>query len=108
LKEESESGERGPAAPKSEPSYLEIKKALNGHWPNFSPGSVNRHMRIYGAAKTLEVIECAARLGRPDINKLLETPLMEWSAPVLEEIEYSPETVIAAASQLAPMHCDPN
>jgi hypothetical protein len=84
--ESKESGERG-----SEPNYLEIKKAILASWTTFSAGSVLRHMQSYGPAKTLEVIECAARLGRPNINKVLDTPLKEWSAPQLIEAEYTPE-----------------
>jgi hypothetical protein len=77
------SGERGPEGPKSEPGpdYGDIKKAVLESWASFSATTVSKHMRIYGPAKTLEVVECAARLGRPDINKVLETPLMDWSAP---------------------------
>jgi hypothetical protein len=75
---------------RSEPDYSEIKKAVLASWSSFSPTTLMKHMRIYGAAKTLEVVACAARLGRPDINKVLDTPLMEWSAPTVTEIEYTP------------------
>jgi hypothetical protein len=37
------------------------------------------------------VAECAARLRRPDINAVLDAPLMDWSAPVMTEVEYTPE-----------------
>jgi hypothetical protein len=87
------SGERGPEGPKSEPGpdYGDIRAAILSRWESFSPTTVNRHMRIYGSAKTLEVVECAARLNRPDITKALETPLMDWSAPQMVETEYTPE-----------------
>jgi hypothetical protein len=29
--------------------------------------------------------------GKPDINKVLETKLQDWSAPQLVEVEYAPE-----------------
>jgi hypothetical protein len=90
---EKRSGERGPEGPKSEPSpdYGVIRAAILSRWETFSATIVNKHMRIYGPAKTLEVVECAARLGKPDVNKVLETPLMDWSAPQIVEIEYTPE-----------------
>ena len=86
-------GERGPEGPESEPGpdYEDIKAVIGETWTSFSPTTVNKHMRTYGAAKTLEVLECAARLGRSNINKVLETPLMDWSAPQLSEIEYTAE-----------------
>jgi hypothetical protein len=73
------------------PDYSEIATAIRKSWKGFSPTQVNRHMRTYGPAKTLEVVECAAGLGKPDINKVLEGPLMEWSTPTLTEIEYTEE-----------------
>jgi hypothetical protein len=49
------------------------------------------HMRRYGSAKTLERIECSARLKEPDINAVLKAPLKAWETPTLEEIPYTPE-----------------
>ena len=76
-------GERGPEGPESEPrpDYRDIKAAILTTWQSFSATTVNRHTQIYGPAKTLEVVECAARLGKLDINKVLETKLQDWSAP---------------------------
>ena len=81
-------GERGPEGPESEPrpDYGAIKTVIGKTWQSFSATTVNKHTRTYGSAKTLEVVECAARLGRPDINKVLETKLQDWSAPALAEL----------------------
>lgn len=83
------------------PSYTEIREAIRASWASFSVSSLNKHMRTYGPAKTLEIVECAARLGRPDINAVLDTPLMEWSAPQLIETEYSPELRALYAADMA-------
>jgi hypothetical protein len=74
----------------AEPDYRDIKKAILSVWPIFSASTLSRHMQTYGAAKTLEVVECAARLQEPDINKVLEKPLMAWSAPQVTETAYAP------------------
>jgi hypothetical protein len=79
-----------PTAQQAGPDYRDIKAAILEAWPSFSATAVTKHIRIYGAAKTLEVVECAARLQKPDINVVLERPLMEWSAPVITEVEYTP------------------
>jgi hypothetical protein len=50
-----------------------------------------RSTRHSQAAKTLELIECAARLGDPDINAVLRIPLLVWTTPTLEEIPYTEE-----------------
>jgi hypothetical protein len=49
------------------------------------------HIRKYGAAKTLERIECAARRGDAEINAVLKVPLLAWETPALEEIPYTAE-----------------
>ena len=84
-------GEGSPEGPEAEPSYLDIKSAILASWGSFSPTTALAHMKRYGPAKTLEVIECSARLGYPDIAAVLDTPLMVWSAPTITEIEYTPE-----------------
>ena len=85
-----EFGECGPEAPKNEPGYLDIKRAILASWASFPATTVIRHMERYGPAKTLEVVECSARLGYPDIRSVLDAPLMEWSAPTVTEIPYTP------------------
>jgi hypothetical protein len=53
------------------PDYAQIRDTILKTWDTFSPTQINRHTRTYGAAKTLEVIEAAARLGSPDINEVV-------------------------------------
>jgi hypothetical protein len=83
-------GECGPAAPKNEPTYKEIKQAILARWPSFSATLLSSHMQRYGAVKTLERVECAARLGDADINAVLTVPLLPWITPTLAEIPYTP------------------
>jgi hypothetical protein len=85
-------------AEQAKPDYRDIKTAILSSWPTFSATTVSRHMQTHGAAKTLEVVECAARLQKTDINKVLEKPLMAWAAPQVTETEYAPadETIDGA------------
>jgi len=69
---------------------LDIKRAIQTSWQSFSATTVLRHIETYGAAKTLEVVECSARLCRPDITAVLAEPLRAWSAPEVTETPYTP------------------
>jgi hypothetical protein len=84
------SGECGAEPPKNEPKWIDIKNAILASWPSFSATLLSNHMQRHGAAKTLERVECAARLGDADIDAVLQAPPMAWETPTLEEVPYTP------------------